>query len=71
MPSVLREGTAMLFKTIVAQEVLDLLAEAALVNVRVARLARSGAAVGSGAGAGAAETTAAPAVRRSLRAVEK
>jgi hypothetical protein len=61
----------MFCKTIVAHEVLDLLADAALLNVHVARLARSGAAVGSGAAAGAAETNVAAAVRRSPRAVEK
>lgn len=69
--SVVPEGTAMLSSTIVAQDVLDLLADAALVNVHVARLAMSGAAVGSGAAAGAAETNAAPALRKSPRAVEK
>ncbi len=65
------EGTAMLSSTIVAHDFLDLLADAALVNVHVARLARSGAAVGAGAAAGAAETNAAPALRRSPRLVEK
>jgi hypothetical protein len=70
MSSVVPEGTAILSSTIVAQDFLDLLAEAALVKVHVARLARSGAAVGSGAAAGAAETNAAPAMRKSPRAVE-
>jgi hypothetical protein len=69
--SVVPEGTAMLFRTMVAQEVLDLLADAALVNVHVARSARPGASVGSGVATGAAETNAAPALRRSPRAVEK
>lgn len=48
------EGTAMLSSTIVAHDFLDLLADAALMNVHVARLARPGA----------AETMAAPALRR-------
>lgn len=56
------EGTASADKTMVAQEALDLLAEAApdepeKVQV-VARLARSGAAVGAGAAAGRAEAKA-------------
>jgi hypothetical protein len=46
-----------LSKTIVAQEVLDLLALAASVNVQVARFSRSGAAVGAGAGAASARGT--------------
>lgn len=63
------EGTAMLFSTIVAQVFLDLLADAASVKVHVARFARSGAAVGSGAAAGAAETNAALTLRRKPREV--
>jgi hypothetical protein len=55
--SVVPEGTAMLSSTIVAHDFLDLLADAALVNVHVARLARSGA----------AEIIAAPVLRRSPR----
>lgn len=68
--SVVPEGTATLLRTIVAQEVLDLLASEAPVepeNVHEALLAKSGAAVGSGAavaaGAGAANTREAAAMR--------
>lgn len=62
----------MLLRMIVEQEVLDLEAEAALLNVQVvARLAISGAAVGAGAAAGAAETKTAPALRRRPIAVVK
>jgi hypothetical protein len=62
-------GTAIFESTVVAQEVLDLLAEAASVKLHVARFARSGAAVGAGPAAGAAETTVVPA-RRSPRTAE-
>jgi hypothetical protein len=69
---VVPDGTGMLLRTIVEHDVFDLEAEAALVKVHVvARLARSGPAVGAGAAAGAAETKAVPAVRRSPRAAVK
>lgn len=51
---VVPEGTAMADKTIVAHDALDLEAEAALVNVHVARLSRRAAAVGAGAATAAA-----------------
>jgi len=55
MSSVVPEGTAMLLRTMVAQDVLDLLAEAALVKVHeVARSLSFAAIVGIGAAAGTA-----------------
>lgn len=55
--SVVPDGTAILFKTIVAHDVFDLLALAAFVKVHVVALfSKFGAAVGAGAVAGAAAT---------------
>lgn len=55
----------MLLRTIVEHEVLDLLAEAALVKVQVdPRSSSLAAAVGTGAAAGAAATSEAPALSR-------
>jgi hypothetical protein len=62
--SVVPDGTAMLLRTMVAHEVLDLLAATASVNVHVALFARSGAAVGIGAGT--AETSPAAATKRPM-----
>lgn len=59
---VVPDGTATLLSTIVEQEVFDLLADAALVNVQLAARSSSLAAV-VGVGAGAADTRA-PAPRR-------
>lgn len=68
--SVVPDGTGTLLRTIVEQDFLDLEAEAALLKVQVvARFARSGAEVGAGAAAGAAETRAVLTLRRSPRAV--
>lgn len=52
--SVVPDGTTMLSKTIVAQSVLLLLTDLALVKVQLALLTRVGALVIVGAGAGAA-----------------
>lgn len=64
---VVPEGTVMPERTIVAQEALDLLTAAAPLEpekVQEALLARSGAAVGAGIAAGAAETKVAAVARR-------
>jgi hypothetical protein len=69
---VVPDGTVMPERTIVAQEALDLLTAAAPEepeNVQEALLARSGAAVGAGIAAGAAETIEA-AVANKPRTVE-
>ena len=69
---VVPEGTATLDKTMVAQLAFDLLAEAAPLapeNVQEARLSRVAAAVT--AGAGAAETRAAPPMAATARKEEK
>jgi hypothetical protein len=65
---VVPDGTATLLRIMVAQEVLDLLAEAASVKVQLVPVARSfscAAWVGAGATAGAADTRA-PALRSSV-----
>ena len=69
MSRVVPEGTAMLFKTMVAQDVLDLLAATASVKVQDARFSRAtalrifGAAVGIGTAATRTEAVLRPSPR--------
>ena len=62
MSRVVPDGTAMLLRTIVAQDFLEALADAALLNVQEARFSKafpsSGAGVGIGAGAAVTRATA-------------
>ena len=73
MSRVVPDGTVIPLKTIVAQEALDLLAEAALVKVHEARFWRAAASLRSGAGVaigmGEADTRTAAELRASPRAL--